>query len=368
MKKFISVSILMFTILFAQPPSSQNKYLKFVFEPDSISLNVGESKKMVVRLVDTKGKQVESQFMVRGQRRALAVEPRMSDSTGISEITVQAYKSGKLSIRAYARGVKGGYVSGQLEIDVPSPPLDRVVFVKPNEKVYTGTIINYEAQVFDKANILREDIDVNFSTNNKKTAEFDRFGNLTVKKPGRFTVTATVENIKKTLKVQSKKNPVKSLSLSGPKNEIRTGDVIDLDAKALNSRGQAIKDVPISYSYAGTAIYSDVFINNKSSESVGLPASGTITNQGKFVAETPGIYTITAQSSGYSAIAKVKVVPRNVKKRIEVVGHGTVTDHHTSDLWVWPGVGKHKGKDLQSQELIAPTGKLTFGTSVIHQR
>ena len=217
MKKFISVSLLMFTVLLAQPPSSQNKNLKFVFEPDSISLNVGESKKMVVRLVDTKGKQVESQFMVRGQRRALAVEPRMSDSTGISEITVQAYKSGKLSIRAYARGVKGGYVSGQLEIDVPSPPLDRVVFVKPNEKVYTGTIINYEAQVFDKANILREDIDVNFSTNNKKTAEFDRFGNLTVKKPGRFTVTATVENINKTLKVQSKKNPVKSLSLSGPK-------------------------------------------------------------------------------------------------------------------------------------------------------
>ena len=72
MKKFILVSLLMFTVLLAQPPSSQNKNLKFVFEPDSISLNVGESKKMVVRLVDTKGKQVESQFMVRGQRRALA--------------------------------------------------------------------------------------------------------------------------------------------------------------------------------------------------------------------------------------------------------------------------------------------------------
>ena len=74
---------------------------------------------MIVRLVDSKGKQVENQFMVRGQRRALAVEPRMSDSTGVSEITVQAYKSGKLSIRAYARGVKGGNVIGQLEIDFP---------------------------------------------------------------------------------------------------------------------------------------------------------------------------------------------------------------------------------------------------------
>ena len=360
MKKFISASFLMFTIIFAQPPSNQNKELKFVFEPDSISLNVGESKNMVVRLVDSKGKQVNNQFMVRGQRRALSVEPRMSDSTGVSEITVQAYKSGKLSIRAYARGVKGGYVSGQLEINVPSPPLDRVVFVDPNKKVYTGTNVNYEAQVFDKANLLREEVEVNFSTNNEKIAEFDRFGNLTVKRTGRFSITARAENINETIRVKADKNPAKSLSLKSPKNEIRTGDVITLDAKLLNSRGQSVKGVPISFSYTGRAIYSDVFINNKSSESVGLPASGTITNQGKFVAETPGIYTITAQSSGYSAITKVKVVPRNVKKRIEVVGHGTVTDHHTSDLWVWPGVGKHKGKDFAVTGTHSADGEAYF--------
>ena len=165
MKKFISISILSYAILFAQPTRSQNKDFKFVFEPESISLNVGESKKMTVRLVDSKGKQVKSQFMVRGQRRALAVEPRMSDSTGVSEITVQAYKSGKLSIRAFARGLKGGFVSGILELDVPDPPLDRIVFVDPDKKVYTGTNVSYEAQVFDKANLLREDVEVNFSTN-----------------------------------------------------------------------------------------------------------------------------------------------------------------------------------------------------------
>ena len=360
MKKFISISILSYAILFAQPPRSQNKDFKFVFEPESISLNVGESKKMTVRLVDSKGKQVQSQFMVRGQRRALAVEPRMSDSTGVSEITVQAYKSGKLSIRAFARGLKGGFVSGILELDVPDPPLDRIVFVDPDKKVYTGTNVSYEAQVFDKANLLREDVEVNFSTNNNKTAEFDRFGNLTVKKPGKFVITVSAEDIEEELKVQSKKNPVKSLTLSSPKNEIRTGDVIKLDASPLDSRGRAVKDVPISYSYSGRAVYSDVFINNKSSESVGLPASGTITNEGKFVAETPGVYTITAQSSGYSAIAKVKVVPRNVKRRIEVVGHGTVTDHHTSDLWVWAGVGKHKGKDFAVTGTHSADGEAYF--------
>ena len=45
MKKFITISFLSFTVLVAQPPSSQNKDLKFVFEPETISLNVGESKK-----------------------------------------------------------------------------------------------------------------------------------------------------------------------------------------------------------------------------------------------------------------------------------------------------------------------------------
>ena len=249
MKKFISISLLSFTVLFAQPPRSQNKDLKFVFEPDSISLNVGESKKMTIRLVDNKGKQVANQFMVRGQRRALVVEPRMSDSTGVSEVTVQAYKSGKLSIRAYARGVKGGFVSGQLQIDVPSPPLDRVVFVEPSDPVYTGTSVNYAAEVYDKANLLRDDVEVKFSTSDEKIAEFDRFGNLTVKKTGRFSITASVENIDETIRVRSRKNNAKSLSLVSPKNEIRTGDVITLDAKLLNSRGQALKGIPISYSY-----------------------------------------------------------------------------------------------------------------------
>ena len=57
---------------------------------------------------------------------------------------------------------------------------------------------------------------------------------------------------------------------------------------------------------------------------------------------------------------KVKVVPRNVKRRIEVVGHGTVTDHHTSDLWVWAGVGKHKGKDFAVTGTHSADGEAYF--------
>ena len=360
MKKITTTLFLSITIILGQPPRSQNSNLKFVFEPDSISLNVGESKELTVRLVDKDGKQAKGMFMVRGARKALSVEPRLSDSTGVSKVTVKAYKSGKLSVRAYARGVKGGYVSGRLNVLVPDPPLDRIVFDETIDKVYTGTTVNYSAKIYDEANLIRDDLEVKFSSSNKNTAEFDRFGNLSVKKAGRFTVTATIENIEKTIKVSSKKNPVKSLKIVADAKEIRTGDVIKFTAKPLNSRGGSVKDVTVVYSFSGKAVYTDNFVNNRSSESVGLPAAGLITDEGKFVAETPGIYTITAQTSGFSAMAKVKVVPRNVQRRIEVVGHGTVSDHHTSDLWVWPGIGKHKGKDFAVTGTHSADGEAYF--------
>ena len=53
-------------------------------------------------------------------------------------------------------------------------------------------------------------------------------------------------------------------------------------------------------------------------------------------------------------------MPSNVKKRIEVVGHGTVTDHHTSDLWVWPGIGKHAGKDFAVTGTHSADGEAYF--------
>jgi len=361
MKKFIAILLLTITVSVGQPPRSENKDFKFVFEPDSVSLNVGESKNITVRVVDSEGKQAKMAFMVRGQRKAISVEPRMSDSTGVSKIVVKAFKSGNLSIRAFARGVKGGYVSGKLDIEVPAPPLDRIVFVEPVDKVYTNTIVNFKAEVFDKANLLREDLKVSFSSSNKKVGQFDQFGNLTIKKSGRITITASVDNLKESIRISSKKNPVRKIKLTLPKNQIRTGDVITLNTVLLDRGNKIIDDVPINYSYYGKANYStDQFTNNQSVASVGLPASGLITKDGKFVAETPGNYILTAQSSGLSASKQIKVVPRNVRKRLEVVGHGTISNHNTSDLWVWPGVDKHEGKDFAVTGTHSADGEAYF--------
>ena len=112
MKKIYSILFLLsFTGLFGQPPRSLNTDLEFVFEHplllhrlDSLSLNIGEEASVLIRLVDSKGNQVKTTFMIRGQRKAIVAEPRRSDTTGVAKVTVKALDSGELNLRAMAIG------------------------------------------------------------------------------------------------------------------------------------------------------------------------------------------------------------------------------------------------------------------------
>ena len=64
-----------------------------------------------------------------------------------------------------------------------------------------------------------------------------------------------------------------------------------MNAKALDKRGKVLNDVPLNYSYTGQADYG----------TFGLPTSGLITDDGRFVAETAGMYTLSASSAGFSS-------------------------------------------------------------------
>jgi len=361
MKKYLITIFLVINIGVAQDNTEDKKEkLKFLFEPDSLSLNIGEEASVLIRLVDSKGNQVKSSFMVRGQRKSLDVKPRISDSTGVAKVSIKVFDAGKLNLRAIAYDESERTV-GTMKVNVPLPPLEKITFVDPTKKVFVGTAVNYAVEVYDKAKILRDNSKVVFTSKNKKVAEFDSFGNLTIKKSGKTKITAKIDDLEESLVVSAKKNPARKIKLDISENKIRTGDVIKLNALVLDGGNKVLDNIPITYSYSGKSIYqTDSFINNQSTESIGRPASGLITQEGKFVAETPGIYTLTAQSSGFSASKKVKVVPRNVHKRLEVVGHGTISNHNTSDLWVWAGIGKHIGKDFAVTGTHSADGEAYF--------
>ena len=59
---------------------------------------------------------------------------------------------------------------------------------------------------------------------------------------------------------------------------------------------------------------------------------------GRFVANEPGLYTVTASCGPVVSRMTVNAAPRDVQRKVELVGHGTVSDKHTSDFWIWEGV------------------------------
>ena len=348
-KYFLIICLLLFSFVFTQEKAEEKT--KFIFEPDSLFLQVGETGSVTIKLVNSNGELANNPFYVYGRpRRSLESSPRISDSTGVATVSVKPYKPGKLTLSVRSISQKReDRVYGGMTVQVPFPPLNRIVFDNPQKKLYVGTSLQYKTTVFDEANLLRDDAKVELSTSNSNIAEFDDYGNLNAKKTGKVNVVANADNISESFEIKIVKNPVRKISLEAEKNIIRTGDVLHLSAKPLDRSGRHIKDVPIVYSYNGKAEYG-----------IGLPAAALINTSGKFVAETPGVFTITAQSGGFSARKTIKVIPRNVKKRVRVVGHGTVSNVNTSDLWVWPGVEKHKGKDFAVTGTWGANGEAYF--------
>ena len=287
MKKIFATTLIIFSIGFGQENSDEKKAKhRFVFEPDSLSLNIGETGTVTVKFVDLDGNLVKNPFYVYGRpRRTLESKPRISDSTGVAKVTIKPFKPGELSLSVRSISQKReDRVTGSMPVHVPFPGLDRVVFNDPTTNVYVGTYVRYETAVFDKANMQREESKVVLSSSNTDVADIDSYGNLVAKKSGKITLTASVEDINETLNIKVIKNPVRKISMTADKDQIRTGDVLHFKARAMNRSGRAVKDIPITFSFTGRAEYG-----------IGLPASALINEEGKFVAETPGIFTIIAE-------------------------------------------------------------------------
>lgn len=319
------------TQAFAQEQPDSTKKLQFKFSQQTLQANVGDELELVVNLVDENGELQSVPFFVftrgRNARRSVEITPRRSDSTGTLTAKVKAYRPGKFRIQAFSATSPEERVTGMASIDIAFPPLDKITFINPRSKVYTGTKAAYKVQVIDKADLLREDAEVKMMSSNPEVASINAYGHLQAHKPGKVTITASAEDVKEELKIDVVANPVASLELHGDMEEARTGDVFHFKATARNKIGQEVADAPVEYSY-----HAEPF-DEKEPE-----VSGEIETDGRFVANTPGFYTIVANSGPYEDELTVRVTQRDVQQNIEIVGHAPVLKVRTSDLWIWEGV------------------------------
>lgn len=322
MKKSIFV---LFTVLlllglqshtFAQDEASKKQ---IIIEPSPIELNLGEELQLKAKVLNAEGKELQDEVIFYSRsRRSVSVT---------TEGLAKALKPGKFELVVRTVGPRSERVSKTVNVTVPYPPIQNITFLDKPDNIYANTTIPINYKVVDTHNLIRENASVKLKSSNTDIARIDQFGQLKALKPGTATLTATAENISAKWDIQVSANPVSSIILTNTISSVRTGDVIDFNAVAKTSSGKVIEDMPITYSFV-----------SKTDDDLGEGASGQIEHDGRFVANMTGLFTIFAKAGNSVTEKTIRVNKRDIQKELQVVGHGLISDVHTSDLWVWEGV------------------------------
>lgn len=299
------------TALFVLIATALQAQKKIVISPTDITLEVGD-KLPLKAYVTENGEKTEDKVRLFSRDKSKV----FIDSIGVAH----AFLPGKAAILAIAAGTRQTF-----EITVNYPVISEIKIGNIPEKIYKGSPVQFKYTVIDKAGLTRKDVQVQLSSSDERIATIDVFGNIRSKREGKVTITARLDGIENAVSISVLKNPVTDIELEADNEQGRTGDVFHFKAKAVDDRGNAVEQIPIRYSFEGVA------------DDVSTTASGLIRQDGSFVADKAGIYTIIASAGVASAQKTLRITPRNVERKIQTVGQGTVSEKFTSDLWIWEG-------------------------------
>ncbi len=319
-----SISALLLILILQQPAFSQETEQEkhIVVEPSPLELKVDQELPLSVKVVDAEGKVTgDSVFFYSRARRSLALD------SGKDGYKVKALQPGTFELVALTYGPREDRITRVVKVQVAYPPLKEITFLDKPQTIYANTTLPLSYKVTDEKGFERPDVEVNISSSRPEVAELTPFGKIKAHKPGSFTITATAEDISASWKAKVQKNPVAKLKLNASAREVRTGDVVKFSARPLTAAGRRVEDAPVTYSFI-----------SDTDDDRGEGAAAQVEQDGRFVANSPGLYTLIAKSGTAVAEQTIRVNNRNVQKDLRVVGHGLVSDVHTSDLWVWEGV------------------------------
>jgi hypothetical protein len=147
---------------------------------------------------------------------------------------------------------------------------------------------------------------------------------------GTLTITAEHDGISAVATLRIIKNPAAELDLTATAERVRTGDVVRLTTMTRDAQGYQV-DGPVRYALRA-------FPDAERAESRAAGSAAQVLPDGRFVAEQPGLYAVTARSGNAVGEVAIRVESRDVAQPIEFLGQGPVRDRVTSDLWVWEGL------------------------------
>lgn len=327
---------------------AQQSNIKLEITPDPVEVTVDGQAQIKVKAFDKNGKELSggiTQFLNLRSEGAVPTSGIQVDEKGM--VTGRVPGPYRIVVM-WADPEKNLFKTEFLDATVKYGEVSSVEIKDFPENVYAGSVIPLNLQLKDAKGFPMPESDLGITTSNKEIAEVDQLLNFYAKSDGKTSLSIKSPDGKEELlkmTVNVLKNPVSTINITIDKSIIRTGDVLPFKATAKDRRGSIIKDVPLSFAVSGQE------------KEKGAGASAMIAQDGRFVAEKPGTYTVMVSCGDKSAVRTVKVVERNVSREIKVVGHGKVQNKHTSDFWVWEGVD---GKDYAVTGTWGADGKAYF--------
>ncbi len=293
---------------------------KVTTEPARVRMQLGQTTPLVVKALDAAGREVAN-AVVRVNM------PRRSAAWADGQVT--AFQVGDFTATIVATGAAGTPpVTVEIPVSIEWPPLKALEITAEPGTPYVGITIGHRAKGINADGSERPSATVTWTSSNPRIATVDRFGFVTAVAPGSVSIRASLDGTTAERTVTVVANPVARIELGITDTTIRTGDVIDLVGTARRADGGQVSDVPVTWSYTYLA---------PEGNTPKAPGGAGIIDNGLFVANYPGLYTILAQAGTAHARHTIEVTPRDVRQRFVVTGRGIIRDTHTSDLWPYTG-------------------------------
>ncbi|MCI0434586.1 MAG: Ig-like domain-containing protein [Gemmatimonadetes bacterium] len=290
-------------------------------QPATLALTRGASTSVSIRVEDVAGRIVGAPLRVGGALRALTVREEADGRWTVTGLVVGEHEL----VATLAAG--GDPLEQRIPVRVSWPAVTRVeVAPAIDAKLYAGTRLRHVARAFHADGSERPYAEFAWRSSDAAVAAVDRFGNVRAVKAGVVTISAELGGVTGSAAHQVTPLPPVTIELDGGTDPVRTGDVQTFTAVVKDARGAVLRDVPVTWSHQ----YSP-------DDSIQAPAAPAQLEDGRFVADVPGVYTVVAAAGAQRAESSFRVQRREVVRKVEVMGHGREARVFTTDFWVFEG-------------------------------
>ena len=332
------------------PAAPASPVTKIALSPASPVVAAGDTLRLTARALDAQGNAVPD-ATVRFQKAGGWFEGDV-DSTGL--VTSGSTGALQVSVIALVPGTKP-FIE-RVSVRMVPGAATRIEVAPAVTKLVAGQQLRLVPSVYTALDDRRNDAPT-WTSSAPGVAKVSKAGVVTGVRPGSATLTATAGKAKWSRRVTVVSGDISTLELSPATTEARTGDVIRFALTARDRAGRVIEGLTPTWSFS--------------------PGEGAIGDDGAFVGNVQGGYTVTASLGVRTAEAAVTLAPRDVRRPAQVVGRLPRKDFNTTEVWIHPngrnaylgttaGGDRFYALDISDPARIAITDSVVANTRIIN--